>query len=216
MAPSAAVKLPSSLMPNSKASEVEDAPAPSFSYAEYREREQASETKHEFRNGKIVAMAGGTPDHARLASNVTAALVAQLRGRKCNVYSADLRVRVLATSLVTYADVNVVCSHLELDPEDATNVLNPIVLVEVLSDSTEKYDRGDKFEHYKRIPSLKEYVLLSQHTPRIEVFRRNDDGSWPLHAAVTGPSGSATLASIGCELSVDEIYSDPFGTGAAR
>ena len=120
------------------------------------------------------------------------------------MFSADLLIRVLATGLATYPDLSVVCGRLERDPEDANTVVNPIVLVEVLSDSTERYDRGEKFAHYRRIPSLKEYVLVSQHAPRIEVFRRNEDGR-------AGPSTSRKLREraahvIGCELAVDEMY----------
>jgi Uma2 family endonuclease len=120
-------------------------------------------------------------------------------------------IRVLATNLATYPDLSVVCGRIERDPEDANVVINPIVLIEVLSDSTEAYDRGEKFAHYRRIPSLREYVLVSQHQPRIEVFRRNDDGSWTLYEAAT--SERAKLASIGCELSVDEVYANALATG---
>ncbi|MCK6588750.1 MAG: Uma2 family endonuclease [Polyangiaceae bacterium] len=181
----------------------------SASYPEYLAQEQASETKHEFLSGEIFAMAGGTPEHARLSSRVIGALVAQLRGRPCEAFSSDLRVRVLATSLVTYPDVSVVCGRFEQDPEDANTLVNPVVLVEVLSDSSEAYDRGEKFAHYRRIPSLQEYVLISQRKPRIEVFRRNEDGTWMLFEAEA--SGSVKLASIGCELSVDEVYANALG-----
>jgi Uma2 family endonuclease len=179
-----------------------------FSYAEYLERERANERKHEFLAGEIFAMAGGTPEHARLAANVTAALVAQLRRRPCAVFSSDLRVRVLATGLATYPDVSVVCGKIERDSEDEDAAVNPVLLVEVLSDSTEAYYRGEKFAHYRRIPSLKEYVLVSQHRPCIEVFRRNDDDTWTLHEA--SEHGRARLASIDCELQVDDTYEDPF------
>ena len=184
----------------------------SVSYAEYLEQEQASDIKHELLNGEIFAMAGGTPEHGRLSSKVTGALLAELRGRPCEVFSSDVRVRVLATGLATYPDVSVVCGHLERDPEDANTLINPIVLVEVLSDSSEAYDRGEKFAHYRRIPSLKEYVLVSQRVPRIEVFRRNEDGSWTLYEAEA--SASVKLPSIGCELSVDEVYANALETAA--
>jgi Uma2 family endonuclease len=176
-----------------------------FTFAEYLEQERASDTKHEFVNGEIFAIAGGTIEHGRLAANTAGVLFAQLRGRPCAAYSSDVRVRVLATGLATYPDLSIVCGRLERDPEDANTIVNPIVLVEVLSDSTEAYDRGEKFAHYQRIPSLEEYVLVSQHGPRIEVFRRNEDGkSWTLHIAEA--SESVKLASIGCELAVDEVY----------
>jgi Uma2 family endonuclease len=178
-----------------------------FTFAEYLEQERASDTKHELVNGEIFAMAGGTIEHGRLTSNVTISLGAQLRGRPCAAFSSDVLIRVLATGLASYPDLSVVCGKLERDPEDANTIVNPIVLVEVLSDSTEAYDRGEKFAHYRRIPSLKEYVLVSQHEPRIEVFRRGDDGIWSLHEA--GVTERVKLTSIACELSVDEVYSDP-------
>lgn len=177
-----------------------------YTFAEYLALERAGNVKHELVDGEIFAMVGGTPEHARLSARVGGAISMQLRG-PCEAYSCDLLIRVLATGLATYADSSVVCGHLERDPEDADVVTNPTVLVEVLSDSTEAYDRGEKFAHYRRIPSLREYVLVSQHVPRIEVFRRNDDGSWTLYEAGLGES--AKLASIGCELPVDEIYANP-------
>ena len=137
----------------------------------------------------------------RLAS----ALLAQLRGRPREAFSSDLRIRVLATGLATYPDVSVVCGRMERDPEDANTLVNPVVLVEVLSDGTEAYDRGEKFAHYRRIPSLEEYLLVSQTEPRLELFRRNPDGrTWTLHVAEAGET--LDLASVGCLLDVGEIY----------
>ncbi|WP_104981923.1 Uma2 family endonuclease [Sorangium cellulosum] len=178
-----------------------------YTHAEYLEQERTSPTKHEFLNGEILTIAGGTPEHARLCLRVGAELRAQLRGRPCAAYSSDLRVRVQATGLSTYPDVSVVCGRLERDLQDKDAALNPIVLVEVLSDSTEAYDRGQKFAHYRRIPSLREYVLVSQHEQRIEVFHRNEDDSWTLRDARAGEG--AQLSAIGCTLSVDEVYRDP-------
>jgi Uma2 family endonuclease len=123
------------------------------------------------------------------------------------VFAADLRVRVESTGLTTYPDVSVVCGKLETASEDALAVVNPTVLIEVLSDSSEAYDRGEKFAHYRRIPSLREYVLLSQREPRIEVHRLNASGHWELHEALAGES--IELASLGCRIAVDEVYRDP-------
>ena len=178
-----------------------------FTFADFLERERAGDVKHELLNGEICAMARGTIEHGRLASNVAGVLFAQLRGRPCAAFSSDVLVRVLATGLATYPDLSVVCGLLERDPEDANTIVNPVVLVEVLSDSTEAYDRGEKFAHYQRIPSLKEYVLVSQRSPRIEVFQRNEDGrSWTLYVAEA--TEKIELASIGCEIAVDEIYAN--------
>lgn len=173
-------------------------------FAEYLEAERASDTKHEFVNGEIFAMAGGTSEHARLAARAIITLGAQLRGRRCEVFSADIRIRVRATDLATYPDVSVVCSRIERDPEDKDSITNPIVLIEVLSSTTEAYDRGSKFAHYRRIPSLKEYVLISQYERRIEVFRRNADESWTLVEAVDRET--LKLLSIDCVLDLEEIY----------
>lgn len=181
-----------------------------LTYADYLQQERSSDAKHEFVNGEIYAMAGGTIEHGRLATNVAGVLFAQLRGRPCAAYSSDVRVRVLATGLTTYPDLSVVCGRLERDPENENTVVNPVVLVEVLSESTEGYDRGEKFAHYRRIPSMKEYVLVSQSSPRIEVFRRNENGSWTLHIAEAGES--VKLASIDCELAVDEIFANAIDT----
>lgn len=178
-------------------------------YADYVERERTSEIKHEFTNGKIVAMAGGSRQHARLAGKVIGALIEQLNDR-CEVFTSDGRVYIRATQEGFYPDASVVCGPEDIDPVDPDAIVNPIVVVEVLSPGTEKKDRGSKFEHYKHIPSLKEYVLVSQDEPRIEVFRRNDDASW--QSTVAQASESAKLASIKCELSVDKVYARSSGS----
>jgi Uma2 family endonuclease len=189
------------------------APKPYISYAEYLAAEEKSATKHEWLDGVVYdldaqGMAGGTPDHAGLAAAVTTLLGVQLRGKPCRVFSSDLRIRVLATGLSTYADVAVVCGKLEVDPADANAATNPTLLVEVLSDSTEAYDRGEKFAHYRRLPALREYVLVSQHDRLVEVWRRNDRGRWELGQEAE-QGGEAVLASVGCMLAVDEVYADP-------
>lgn len=175
-------------------------------FADYLEQEKASETKHELVAGEIFAMAGGTIEHGALAANVIGELRGMLRGRPCRVLTSDVRVRVLATGLAAYPDVSVVCGAIEHDPEDANTVVNPVLIVEVLSDSTTSYDRGAKAAHYRRIPSLRDYLLVAQHEPLVEHYCRNDDGSWTLRDV--RPPGVVQL-SIGCELSVAEVYFDP-------
>ncbi len=187
--------------------------APSYTFSAYIALEAKSEAKHELVNGEILAMAGGSPERSRLAANVIGELGAALRGRPCVTYTSDLRVRVRATGLATYPDATVVCGRLEVDPEDKNTATNPVVIVEVLSDSTETYDREDKRAHYRLIPSLREYVLVSQHERRIEHYHRNDDGSWTLRDARAGER--ARLDAVGCELSVDAIYEDPFAVTSA-
>lgn len=176
-------------------------------YDEYLAAEAVSETKHEYLRGEVFAMAGGTIEHSALAAAMIAALGSGLRGRPCRVFSSDLRVRIRETGLTTYPDLSVICGKLERDAEDAHAITNPVLLVEVLSDATEAYDRGEKAAHYRRLASLKEYVLVSQHELRIEVFRRNEAGRWELFEARAGER--VALASVGCELEVDEVYRDP-------
>jgi Uma2 family endonuclease len=175
-----------------------------YSFADYLAFEEASTTKHEFLNGEIYGMAGGTPEHAALAVAVSSALLTQLRGGPCRVYSSDLRVRVLATGLATYPDVTVVCGELERDPESATTVVNPRAVVEVLSDGTEAYDRGQKLDHYRRVPSLAAVILVSHRAPRIELWERAGDGAWS--SRELGPGELAEIAALPARLSVDEVY----------
>jgi Uma2 family endonuclease len=178
------------------------------SYAEYLAVDEASETKHELIDGVVYAMSGGSPEHARLAMAIGGQLGAQLAGRRCAVYSSDLRVRVLATGLATYPDVTVICGKLETDPSDAHGAVNPTVIVEVMSPSTEKHDREAKYAHYRRIPSLRAYVLVSQDESLVEVFARNADDSWTLRDF---RHGKARLDDIECVIKVDAIYTNPLG-----
>ncbi len=175
-----------------------------YRFADYLALEEASNTKHEFLGGEIYAMAGGTPEHAALAVAVSAALVAQLRSEPCRVYSSDLRIRVLATGLATYPDVTVVCGPLERDPESPSTVVNPRLVVEVLSDGTEVYDRGEKLDHYRAIPSLLTVVLVSHREPCFEVWERLPDGAWRSRAFRSGET--AELQWLPVRLALDEIY----------
>jgi len=175
------------------------------SYAEYVALDEVSNVKLEFLDGEIFAMAGGTPDHASLAMAVGGQLLSKLRDKGCRVFSSDLRVRVMSTKLATYPDVTVVCGPLERDPESRHTVINPTMIVEVLSDSTEGYDRGEKGEHYRTIPSLRVYMLVSHRRPSIEVWRR-EGGEW-LHAEY-GEGEIVELSAVEARLDVDEIYRD--------
>ena len=181
-----------------------------FSFADYVEVDAEGQLfKHEFLDGQVWAMSGGTPEHAARCVAVSTLLSTALSGKPCRVFSADLRIRVKETGLGTYPDVSVICDQLELDPEDPKKhtVANPRVLVEVLSPSTEPYDRGDKLAHYKQIPSLAEVVFVAHDRREIEVVRREPDGSWSRHIAQDGDT--AHLTSIACDLAVAEVYRDP-------
>jgi Uma2 family endonuclease len=188
-------------------------PAPSarMSYAEYLAAEAVSDVRHEFLNGEVWAMAGGTPEHAALAASMIGELRAALRGKPCRTYSADLRIRVPETGLSTYPDVAVVCGELVTAADDEYAAVNPVVLVEVLSEATEGYDRGAKAAHYRRIPSLREYILVSQAEPRIEVHRRSESGRWEILEA--RPGESIELTSLGISLDVAAVYANPLTSG---
>ena len=182
-----------------------------YSIREYVRLEEYSNVRHEFVDGQIYAMAGGTPEHGLYAANVIGLLVAELQGKPCRVQTSDVRIRVVVTGLDTYPDVSVVCSHAEHDTEDQDAITNPIVLVEVLSPSTEEYDRGEKLEHYKQIASLQEVLFVAHDGCRLERVRREATGEWSSTRAESG--GSVRLEAIGCDLPVDLVYRDPLAGG---
>jgi Uma2 family endonuclease len=184
------------------------APRTKVSEQEYLAFERAAEERHEYADGEIFARSSGTWEHSLIASNVIGELWSSLIERRCTVHGADMRIHIPSTGRYTYADVLVVCGRPVFTDEARDTLTNPIVIVEVLSDSTEKYDRGDKFEHYQTIASLRDYVLVSQKKARVEHFRKQDDGTWVLRAI--GPGDRVVLESIGCELSVDKVYMKVF------
>ena len=178
--------------------------SPVYPYDEYQQFEDSNPAKHEFIDGQILAMAGGTPAHARLQGAVLFALERRLEGTPCQPFPADLRVRIRATRVATYPDVTVVCGAIETDPDDPHAVVNPTVIVEVLSDRTEHYDRNEKFDHYRSIPTLSEYVLVSHRERHLEIRRREADGQW---STTHGRRGEmVNLPTLGIAVTVDEIY----------
>jgi len=174
-------------------------------YAEYLEYERDSGLKHEFEDGEIFAMAGGSRRHNALASRISAALEAS-RARGCVAFQSDQKVRVLATGKATYPDASIVCGPIEGDPADpaGATITNPTLLVEVLSPSTEQDDRGSKWQHYQLIPSLREYVLVSQTEPRIECYRRLPSGNWEY---IDATAGTLTLTT-GAALDLAKLFDD--------
>lgn len=179
-----------------------------YTIAEYVDLENYSNVKHEYIDGLIIAMTGGTLEHSRLAAAILLELGIQLRGRPCAVYTSDARVRIEEPNVITYPDISVGCGAVEIDDDDRCAQMNPTVLVEVTSPSSEGYARGKKFRFYRAIPSLREYVIVDQAEPSIEVWRRADDGTWSV--AQQGKAGERVdLTSIGCSLDVDVIYRDP-------
>jgi Uma2 family endonuclease len=175
-----------------------------YTFREYVLLEEHSNVRHEFLGGEIYAMAGGTPEHAALAAAITAALFTAARGGPCRVHSSDLRVRVLATGLATYPDVTVVCGPYELDPEDKNSVVNPTVVVEITSESTEEYDRVEKLAAYQRIPSLAAVVLVSHRERLVEVLERDGSTAWRRTEARRG--ARVRLAALDVQLDVDDLY----------
>jgi Uma2 family endonuclease len=175
-----------------------------YSPEEYLALERAAEYKSQYYGGEIFAMAGGSPRHNVILLNTGAELRAKLKGRNCTVFPSEQRIKIPATGLFTYSDVSVVCGEPQIDDQDL--LLNPILLVEVLSESTEGYDRGKKFEHYRKIPSLREYLLIAQDRCKIEQYVKQEDGRWALLSEVSDLHDGVKLPSLNCELAVAEIY----------
>jgi Uma2 family endonuclease len=173
-----------------------------YSYAEYIAFERGSNVKHEYLDGQIYAMAGGTPEHAALAAAASGLLFSQLRSGPCRAYDSDLRVRT-RSGLTTYPDVTVVCGPSQRDEEDALAVTNPILLLEVLSRSTAEYDAGEKFEHYKTLPSLRQYVLVSYPEHSLRVWTRSESGEWQ---STDVRDGEVADLLVGAKLDVRELY----------
>jgi Uma2 family endonuclease len=183
-----------------------------YTFAEYVELEETSPVKHEFLDGEVWAKAGGSPDHAAVAGNVVRLLGQALLGRRCRVFTSDLRVRVASTGLGTYPDASVICDRIELDPGDRKGhtALNPIVLLEVLSPSTEAYDRGEKLANYKLIDSLREVLLVAHDERRVDLWRRVD-GGWT-QLTFRGDDSVELEGLGGIKLAIDGIYFDPLAT----
>jgi Uma2 family endonuclease len=172
---------------------------------EYLAQECLAEFRSEYFRGEMFAIAGGSPRHSPIKSGTNREPGNRLKDRLCTVYDSDLRVLVSPTGPYTYPDASVICGELRFDDQFRDTIVNPTVLVEVLSSSTEAHDRGKKFEHYRQIPSLQEYLLISQDSPTLERCMRNADGEWT-KTVVTGLDPSLHLPSIGVTLALAEIY----------
>jgi len=177
---------------------------PYCSEAEYLARERRAEHKSEYFRGEIFAMAGGTEQHNLIVLNLGSELREQLKKRECRVYPSDMRVRI-PSGLYTYPDVTVACGEPKFLDQRRDTLLNPMVIVEVLSESTEAYDRGKKSEHYRQIASLQHYLLVAADRAHIEVYTRRGNQPWELTEA-TGLHSSIDLTAIECRLSLAEVY----------
>lgn len=177
---------------------------PRLTPEEYLALERQAEHKSEYINGRIYAMAGASRAHNLIVGNTFSELRTQLRGRPCEAYVNDMRVKVSPTGLYTYPDVAALCGEPRFEDTQVDTLLNPSVIIEVLSESTERSDRGEKFAHYRRLVSLQEYVLVAQDQLRVEHYARSGE-HWLL-TEISHPDGVLTLASVGCTIPVREVY----------
>lgn len=177
-----------------------------LSYEDYLALERETDLRHEFLNGEAWAMAGGTPRHSGVMTNLTAIVWAALRGHPCRPYNSEMKISIENTGLYTYPDLVVICGPPARSPQDRNAVTNPTLLAEVLSPSTEGWDRGGKFAHYQHIPSLRYYLLVNVGQVRVELFTRESEGRWTL--TVHGPGTQVPLPELGFSLDVDELYTD--------
>lgn len=179
----------------------------SYSEEEYFEIELASESRHELRPyGRIVEMTGGTTNHSRIAGNTNAAFRARIDPERCEVFGSDLRVKSRASTLYFYPDVTVVCGEPDIARWGRTeSVINPLVIVEVLSPTTEVFDRGGKLYEYIKIESLRAYVLIEQHKPRVDAFQRSESGEWQL-TFVEGIDATLSIECLRASVPLTEIY----------
>jgi Uma2 family endonuclease len=175
------------------------------SFQEYLAWEERSEKKHEYYRGEIFAMAGATFAHNQIFSNLFGAFKRLLEGTPCEAYGSDLRVRINAVDLSTYPDISIVCGGAKQDEIDKHAIVNPRVLVEILSESTRNYDMGRKFEFYQSLESLSEYMIVDQTEAKIIQYARQKDGSWQ-YRLVVGMEASVSLGSIGCDVPLKLIY----------
>jgi Uma2 family endonuclease len=174
---------------------------------EYLRFEAASPDRHEYRGGRIVEMAGGKQPHGRVAARFIVEIENRLRGRPCSVHGSDVAVHVAETHEYAYPDVSVACDPIEFfNPPDNARLLNPRLIVEVTSVSTEAVDRGDKFTSYRTIPSIEEYVLASSVRRQVETYYRNDDGLWFIGPTVTDAAAVVKLRSLAMEIPLADLY----------
>lgn len=181
-------------------------PKSQLTFEDWLEAERASlEERTEYVAGEVFAMTGASVEHNAIVVNIASELRTQMKGRPCQVYANDLKVRIRPADAGKYPDLIALCGEHQFQDGRRDVLLNPSLIVEVLSDSTEAYDRGKKFSIYRQIPSLREYLLVSQHQVLVELYSRADDGRWTL-ADFSAPTDRVPLPSVGCTLSLAEVY----------
>jgi len=178
-----------------------------ISIEEYLEMENASLEKHEYYKGEVFAMSGAKVPHNTISTNLLMMLAQKLRGKKCRPFNSDQRIHIPANTLFTYPDISIICGEVITLNNDEYNVLNPTVIIEVLSKSTKNYDRGEKFKLYRDIPTLKEYILVDSESIHIEIFRLNEKNHWELEE-YNDASESIPIKAINETILISEIYDD--------
>jgi Uma2 family endonuclease len=177
-----------------------------YTLEEYLELERTSEERFEFWDGEIFCMSGVSEEHAEIETNLIVSLKSRLRTRDCRVFPANMRIKVPAAPPYRYADLSALCGKAQFEEIGGVDALvNPQLIVEVLSPSTEAYDRGDKFTHYKSIETFGEYLLVAQHRPHVTHLYKQSDGTW-IYAEANDLEAVLSLSSVGCELPLSEIY----------
>lgn len=176
-----------------------------FSIEEYLELENASPEKHEYYRGEIFAMSGAKVRHNAIARNLLVSLGSKLKGKKCQPFGSDQRIHIPSNTLFTYPDISIICGEIITLDNDEWNVLNPTVIIEVLSPSTKNYDRGEKFKLYRDIPTLKEYILVDSESIHVEVFRMNETNHWELEE-YNAVSDQLLLKAIEETILLSEVY----------
>lgn len=178
-----------------------------FTIAEYLELENDANERHEYQDGEILAMAGGSPEQSFIIANFVREAGNALKGKPCRVAESNLRIRIPHKPRYMHPDASIICGPLQFDPQDPRRhtILNPKVIIEVLSPSTEAYDRGDKFTQYREIQAFEEYILISQDRPNFESFLRQADGAWSI-LNLTGLDATAKIRSLGISIPMAELY----------
>jgi len=180
-------------------------PSPNFvTEREYLDVERKAEIRSEYIGGRIYAMSGASERHNLIAGNLYTSIRSQIRDRDCRAYISDMRVKVAPTGMYTYPDIVALCGERQFEDAHVDTLLNPAVVIEVLSESTEAYDRGEKFAHYRRLETLREYVLVAQNKVRVEHYRREGE-QWIL-SEISDPDSILHLPSIDCQVSLASIY----------
>lgn len=172
---------------------------------EYLRFETESEIRHEFHDGEIFAMAGGTRNHGALGNAINTELNLQCRNKPCIPYNGDVKVRIEASNRFVYPEASVVCGKVETSPHDSEAITNPVLIAEVLSDTSEAYDRGAKFRLYQQLPSFQEYILIDQHRPVVTIFFRKEENIWEMREII-GLDQTIYLQSLEAEINMEDLY----------